>query len=554
MAKPKSRPQLSLDSARLWDDGGGIPPDHWSYRFYEAVFLAFDDGEFGDLYEAGGRYPVSPSLLAGITILQYLFRVSDRQAVEDTIMRRDWRIALGITPDYVRFCPTVLTRFRQRLVKHGRSRQLFETVLRRIRELGLLTGSRRVRVDATKLIADVARLSRADLIQEAIRVVVCALAKQAPELAEDLTFHRLYEAYGEEYWLGGGEGSDARLTTLGAAGYELLALCGAREVKGKAVLAQILEEQFLVTDDVLRPRTKEERPLETIASPHDPDALWGRERDDRWVGDKAHFVETADPDAPHLITDVLVTDSRTMEAEVLPELAERVTFATPEVDTLLADGGYAAAGNTERAAALGLDLVSPPRANTRRGKLPISAFALDFEREVARCPAGQESTYWHTRTRDVQIRWPTKVCAACPRRAECTDSPRGRTLAPSRHYVQLQRDRQRAETKGFRKLYTLRAPIEATISELVHCCGLRRSRYRGAPFRELHVLFAATALNVRRLLQWGAERTQPRMAAALARMRFGARLVCRHRGQPTAALVSLLRPNLAANAVLPTAT
>jgi hypothetical protein len=286
---------------------------------------------------------------------------------------------------------------------------------------------------------------------------------------------------------------------------------------------------------------------------YDPDALWGREKDDRWIGDKAHFVETADPDRPHLITDVLVTDSRTMEAEVLPAIAERVTFTTPEADTLLADGGYAAAGNTERAEALGLDLVSPPRSNTRRGKIPISEFALDFEREVARCPQGHASTSWRTRKRDVQIRWPRQVCAACPRRTECTDSPRGRTLAPSRHYVQLLRDRQRAETEGFRQLYALRAPIEATISELVHCCGLRRSRYRGAPFRELHVLLAATALNVRRLLRAGTEWTKPRKAAVVALARVLARSLCRFGGNPRTLLVRLLCPPAPALAATPVA-
>jgi len=41
-------------------------------------------------------------------VLQYMFRVSDRAAVDNTIMRRDWRIALGITPEYTGFAPRVL--------------------------------------------------------------------------------------------------------------------------------------------------------------------------------------------------------------------------------------------------------------------------------------------------------------------------------------------------------------------------------------------------------------------------------------------------------------
>lgn len=119
MAKPRSRPQLSLDSAHLYDDAAGIPEDHWSRLFYEHVYLSFDDSQFADLYEEGGRYPISPSFLACLTLLQGMFGVSDRAAVENTIMRRDWRIALGIESDYQGFDPSVLTRFRQRLRAGG---------------------------------------------------------------------------------------------------------------------------------------------------------------------------------------------------------------------------------------------------------------------------------------------------------------------------------------------------------------------------------------------------------------------------------------------------
>ena len=34
MAKPKSRPQLSMQAAYHADDLGGIEPGHWCYQFY----------------------------------------------------------------------------------------------------------------------------------------------------------------------------------------------------------------------------------------------------------------------------------------------------------------------------------------------------------------------------------------------------------------------------------------------------------------------------------------------------------------------------------------
>jgi transposase len=488
------------------DDAAGIPQDHWSRLFWEYIFCSFDDAEFAELYKAGGRHPVSPSLLSGITILQYMFKVSDRVAVDNTIMRRDWRIALGITAAYEGFDPSVLCRFRQRLKAKGQSRKLFEEVVDRMGELGLLENRRRLRVDATHLLADVARLSRWDAIQEAIRIVVSDAYHQHAGLRTNVGFMALYERYGEERWVGLGSQSDDRLITLGRDGYRLLGLLGDREVKGQATLAEILQQNFIASDDAdgLRPRNGDDPPAEDpIATPHDPDARQGKKGEKTWVGDKVHFVETADQDGrPNVITDVVVTDPRAEDSTMLQLIVRRARSGTPTATTLIADGGYASAQNSKASALMGIDLIAPPRANTRQGKLSIEEFEIDFERQVAICPQGHESVRWQEREREMRICFDSKVCAACPRRSECTDSTRGRTLAPSSEYEQLCRDRERAATEEFANLYRLRSPIEATISELVHCCGLRRSRYRGAPFRELHALLAATALNVRRLLRW----------------------------------------------------
>lgn len=506
MAKPKSRPQLSFESAYMADDAAGIPEDHWCWSFFEYVYCALDDAQFAGMYQEGGRYPVSPSFLASLTLLQFMFKASDRVAVENTIMRRDWRIALGITRQYEGFHPTVLVRFRQRLVAHGMMDELFETVLGQMERLGLLRDRRRLRVDATHLVADVARLSRADAVSEAIRVVVNAAERRYPELAQDEAFMALHERYGQECWVGMGDAGDERLVQLGRDGLALLAALGERPVKGKETLAALLEQHFIVEpQDGLRPRGPDDPAVpDPIATPHEPDARRGKKRDKEWIGDKVHIVETAGQDGgPNVITDVLVTDPRVEDSTMTEQIAERARSGPSEADTLIADGGYASGANSVAVARMQMDLVAPPRPNTRKSeKLSIEEFSIDFARQVAICPEGHESVWWRERQRDIQIRFDTAVCAACPRRSECTDSTRGRTLAPSRHYEQLQRDRARAQTEQFKALYRLRAPIEATVSELVHRCGLRRSRYRGAPFRAFHAVAAVTALNVRRMLRW----------------------------------------------------
>ena len=503
MGIPTSHPELGLYSAHVVDDAAGIPDDDWCRLFFEHVYCGFDDADFACMYEEGGRYPISPSLLASITILQYMFKISDRVAVDNTVRRRDWRIALGRNDQWDGFDPSVLCNFRKRLIAHGMERELFETVLDRLRELRLLSKRRRLRVDATHLVADVAVLSRVDSIREAIRIVVCGLHRMKPTLERRPEFARLLDVYGQEVWLGQSKGSDGELTQLALDGQALLEICGGRPVKGKEVLAKMLQENFVFPEDgPPEPLDKDQRPDDRILTPHEPDARAGKKGDKIWTGDKVHFVETADEDQPNFIVDVMSTDPRVEDSTVLEQVAQRAKFIVPDAEQLLADGGYASATNTRRVAAAGIDLVAPPRGSNSHGRLPVSEFNLDFERRIATCPAGHDSTYWRPNGRQFSIRFDAGTCAACPLRSECTTSPRGRSLGISIDYQQLTIDRERAATDEFKDLYKKRASIEATISHLVRDCGLRRSRYRSGPKRALHAIFAATALNVRRLLHW----------------------------------------------------
>ena len=517
MAKPKSKPQLSLDSAHNSDRAAGIPPDYWCHRFFEHIYCSFDDAQFADLYEEGGRYPISPALLACITILQFMEKVSDRIAVLNTIMRRDWRIALGRDDAWEGFDASVLCNFRKRLVEHGWERRIFDHVIEQLEALGLLGGHRKVRVDSTKLVANVARLSRAEVISETLRVAVCELWDNYPELHQRPDLVRLYDDYGEERWLGRSSEGDERLTRLGRDGYMLLELFDEieqpheRTVQCRELLQRVLEEHFAIDEDDedggddgdLRALEGKELKKGRLVSPHEPDVKLGTKGGNRWIGDKVHFVETADGELPNFVIDLLVTDPTVPDVKMLTQIIERARFRTPEVDTVIADSGYASGQTSREADERGVELVSPPLANTStRDIYPTERFHIDFANQTATCPAGKTTTKWYVRGTTILIRFDKAVCAQCRLRANCTTATTtGRTLTISRDYEQLMADRARAQTERFKALYRLRGAVEATISEAVHCCGLRRSRYRGEAKRTLHALFAATALNVRRFLR-----------------------------------------------------
>lgn len=264
----------------------------------------------------------------------------------------------------------------------------------------------------------------------------------------------------------------------------------------------MLDENFIFdAEGEPQPLSVEERPKDHIVTPHEPDVRVGKKDGELWTGDKAHLLESVHEGEQGFILDVLVTPPEVNDCEVLPALALRTAARLPQVGMIIADTGYASATNSWLTDLLGIDLLSRPRESNCRTKMPIEQFDIDFVNRVAICPQGCRSTTWSLAGRSHSISFAAKDCAACSRREDCTTDPTGRSLSPSIHYPELQRERARFQQPGTAELYSQRASIEATISELVHRCGFRRSRYRGAAKRALHVLLAAAALNVRRLLR-----------------------------------------------------
>lgn len=93
--------------------------------------------------------------------------------------------------------------------------------------------------------------------------------------------------------------------------------------------------------------------------------------------------------------------------------------------------------------------------------------------------------------------------------------PRFLTVRRQPQFEAMMAARQRQTTAEFRQRYAARAGIEGTISQGVHVCGLRRSRYRGLAKTALGHLVIGAALNLVRLAAWleGVPRSTTRRSA-----------------------------------------
>ncbi|MEV7181894.1 transposase [Kitasatospora sp. NPDC093679] len=140
-----------------------------------------------------------------------------------------------------------------------------------------------------------------------------------------------------------------------------------------------------------------------------------------------------------------------------------------------------------------------------------NAFSIDGDNRQATCPNGTTTSGWRTNRSEtglpvIRIRFPVTACHPCPDRAACINSSNGRqrelSLRPRDEHLALQQARALQATEEWKTRYKIRAGVEGTISQAVHACDLRRSRYHGLPKTSLQHQLTGAAINIIRINAW----------------------------------------------------
>jgi len=470
------------------------------------------DEDFAALYEPTGREAISPAVLALVTLFQFLEGVPDRAAARAVAVRLDWKYALHLPLGDAGFEFTCLHYFRQRVLAGGAAGLLFETVLERVRALGLVKRRGKQRTDSTAVLAAVRALSALEATGEALRLAVRALERADPAWAAralPASFRERHARTVPDYRLSEAERA-AALREVGDDGCWLLervaaAPAGLADLAAVGVLRAVWAQRFARGEDGrTRPRDGGVDSTERILSPHDPGARAGRKRGRGWVGEKVHVTETAEPGGPNFITDVATENASSADVEALPGIRRRLAGRDLLPAEQVVDAGYVSGQQLAASERAGVELVGPPLADTSPNEFKLADFAIDRAARRATCPAGQRSTKWAERTerdgsRAAHIRFPAAACAGCRLRPRCTGGRSGRSLSLSEHHARLEARRAEARTEAFRERLRARPAIEGTLSELVRAHGLRRHRYRGEAQRHFENLLKATACNLKRL-------------------------------------------------------
>ncbi|NEQ33342.1 MAG: transposase [Leptolyngbya sp. SIO4C5] len=118
--------------------------------------------------------------LALITVMQHVELLLDRQAAEQVRARIDWKYALSLELTDSGFDHSVLSEFRDRLLKGNAEEQLLNLMLVRLQQAGLLKAGGQQRSDSTHVVAAVRAMNRIEFLGETVRYVLNAFAEIAP--------------------------------------------------------------------------------------------------------------------------------------------------------------------------------------------------------------------------------------------------------------------------------------------------------------------------------------------------------------------------------------
>ena len=470
----------------------------------------FPDEAFADLFASTrGRPSIPGDVIASVMVLQALQGLSDRQAAEAVTFDLRWKVACGFAVAEGGFHPSVLTYWRRRIAGSDRPQRIFEAVSEVVAATGVLAGRKRRALDSTVLDDAVARQDTVTQLIAQIRRVAAVVPVAGPVVA-GLSGHD-YAAGGKPdiAW----DDPVARDVLVSALVNDALTVLehleGAELDEGQSEAVALLA---LVAGQDVEPaegsdgtdgrwRIARKVAPDRVISTVDPQARHAhKSREVKRDGFKGHVVVEPDTGLVTAAALTMATGADNSDAARGIELLAADPSIAGDADVhVLGDSAYSSGQMLAAVAAAGRTAVIKPMPIQRPvdDGFTIDDFTIDHTARTATCPNGL--------TRPVSTRGRATfgaACQACPLRARCTTSARGRKLVIGEHDHLRRQHRVRAREAQFQADYRRHRPmVERSLAWLTR--DARRLRYRGVAKNNAWWTLRAAAVNLRTLLRLG---------------------------------------------------
>jgi IS5 family transposase len=276
------------------------------------------------------------------------------------------------------------------------------------------------------------------------------------------------------------------------------------EVTPELVKDLELLEKAAVTD-------RDDKAIDRLVSPVDPDARAGKKTGKRWAGYKGHMIIEEDSE---IITAVETTPANRDDGGQLPTLLKQQETSHNIVpEQLSGDKAYGTGANLgilESAHITGY--VSLKDKYNRRGVdlFTQDDFIYDAESNTVTCPAGCVSRHGkrelvlteEIKRKGIVFQFTHRQCSNCELKPLCypgNSRIHGRAVHISYYEPYYRVMKERMESKEGKEAYHRRYKIEHKVADLTRWCGMRRSRYRGLTRTTIHTLLSAIVSNIKRM-------------------------------------------------------
>jgi transposase len=470
--------------------------------------------ELANLYRPAerGQPPIAPAMLALALILQAYMGISDDEVIEATVMDRRWQLVLNcLDTEQAPFSKGTLVAFRQRLIEAQLDRRLIErTIEVASQSQGFGSRALRAALDSSPLWGAGRVEDTYNLVGHALNKVMRVVAdQQGRELAEvaqeagaELVCGTSLKAALDRDWDPLGQREEALGLVLKVlhtveSWLETLQQEAMDLAHPSLEIARLVKEQDVQVDEKGKASLIKGVAKDRRISVEDSEMRHGRKsRSVRVDGYKRHVLHDLDTG---LIRAVGVTPANVPEASVTEAISADLAEQAVSLKELHIDRAYL---SSHFVRARSDDLAVYCKAwPVREGKhFHKQAFALDWERQIIRCPAEQEMPF----VLGGVVHFPKPICAQCPLKAQCTTSTRGRSVSIHPDEALLVELRQGQQTPEGRSKLRERVAVEHTLAHVGHWQG-RRARYRGlrknlfdlrrcAVVHNLHVLARSPSL------------------------------------------------------------
>jgi transposase len=485
-----------------------VPEDFFLRRLEQVIDFQSFRPVLAEAYSATmGRRPLDPLVLLKLEILEYHYRLSDRELLIVHRFNVAYRLFLGLSLKSPLPHPSLMTYFRKRLGPQ-RLQQIFDTLVGQARQLGLVKDRLRLK-DATHVLANIAIPSTIRLVADVRDRLLDALRPFAlPRVSAE-------EQRSAAICLATEDSKDEDRLLQRVAHLQAV-LAWADEVPGQKVFQQQpqpardqLRQALDLAHKVLADRD-DPKATDKVLSVQDSDARCGKHGDfyDNYLVDVSMDADS------EIITAVNVLPANGNEGGDAVQLIqqEEQTHGNDVAAISNLSGGVGGAGYRGpvlRALTdpkgLNLEVFPPPSEPPPPKGFAGERFALDVLDQTLTCPAGETTRQRERNANDTgwKYRFAKKQCGGCRLRGECLASPqvKQRTVIKNDYEAEYTAAQAKAKTPEYAKTRREHPAIERKLAELVRRHDLRHARYRGRLKVLCQSLLTALVVNMKRLVR-----------------------------------------------------